>query len=254
MSLIPSKVLTTEKVDDRLVFMTVEKPTNLTYKPGQFVRCAIPLVEEPTSDADFIARPYSMASHPSDDVLAFYIAKLPDGEMSPQMFNLNAGDTVYVDDTAWGMMTDMRLAKGETLFLIASGTGLASFLSFMKDDLWSRYERVIVVHSVRKNIDHVLTDRFNELARGHENAFDFVSITTREPNVSKINGFNERLPALIESGEFEKNLNVELTPEKARVILCGNPEFVTAVKGVLKQRGFSAPRRGQMGTLVSETY
>lgn len=254
MSLIPVKVLTTEKVDDRLVFMTVEKPAGLTYKPGQFVRCALPLVENPQTDSDFIARPYSMASHPNDEELAFFIAKLPDGEMSPQMFDLNAGDTLYVDDTAWGMMTDMRLAKGETLLMMASGTGLASFLSFMKDDLWSRYDRVIIVHSVRKNIDHALTERILNEARGHENAFDFVSITTREPNVSKMNGFNQRLPELIESGEFEKMLGVELTPEKARVILCGNPDFVQAVKTQLKARGFTAPRRGQMGTLVSETY
>ena len=69
-----------------------------------------------------------------------------------------------------------------------------------------------------------------------------------------MSGFNQRLPELIESGEFEKTLGIELTPEKARVILCGNPDFVQAVKTQLKARGFSAPRRGQMGTLVSETY
>lgn len=254
MSLTPVKVLTAHQPTDFLVFLTVEKPAGLTYRPGQFVRCALPLKPDPKTDDDFIARPYSMASHPSDDTLAFYIAKMSEGEMSPQMFDLTAGDTLYVDDTAWGMMTDMRLMKGETLFLMASGTGIAAYLSFMKDDLWSRYDRVVVVHSVRENQDLALTDRFKALAQGHENQFDFVSITTREPNVSTINGFNRRLPALIESGEFEKTLGVELTPEKARVILCGNPEFVEAVKTLLKDRGFTAPRRGQMGTLVSESY
>lgn len=254
MSLTPVKVLTTQKANDRLIYMTVEKPQGLNYQPGQFVRCALPLIDNPQNDADFIGRPYSMASHPSEETLAFFIAKLPNGEMSPQMFNLEVGDTVWIDNAAWGMMTDARLAKGETLFMMGSGTGLASYLSFIKDDLWSRYDRVIVVHSVRKNEDHVLTDRFMELARGHENAFDFVSITTREPNVSKMNGFNRRLPELIESGEFEKTLGIELTPEKARVILCGNPDFVQAVKTVLKARGFTAPRRGQTGTMVSETY
>lgn len=254
MSLIPCKVLTTQKTDDRLVYMTVEKPEGFTYKPGQFVRCALPLVDNPQSDADFIGRPYSMASHPTDNELAFYIAKLPEGEVSPQMFDLKVGDTLYIDDTAWGMMSDMRLAKGETLLMMGSGTGIASYLSFMKDNLWSRFDRVVVVHSVRKNADHALTERFEALAESHKNAFDFVSITTREANVSKMNGFNRRLPELIESGEFEKTLNVELTPEKARVILCGNPDFVQAVKTVLKARGFTAPRRGQLGTLVSETY
>lgn len=254
MSLIASQVLSTEKFNERLVYMTVEKPTGLTYRPGQFVRCALPLTVSPQTDADFVSRPYSIASHPDEDVLAFYVAKLPAGEMSPQMFDLDVGDTLYVDDVAWGIMTDERLEKGKTLFIFASGTGLASFLAFLKDDPWNRYDEVIIVHSVRKAIDLCLTDKLQEAAQGHENQYRFVPVTTREEKPSKIGSFNRRLPDVIESGEFEKVLERPLIPSEARVMVCGNPEFVKAVKTVLKTRGFTAPRRGVLGTLVSETY
>lgn len=254
MSLIPCKVLTTEKANDRLTFMTVEKPEGLTYLPGQFVRCALPVKNEPRDEADFIARPYSMASHPSEDHLSFYIAKLPGGDMSPQMYDLQVGDTVWVDDTAWGMMTDTRLEKDRTLYLMASGTGLASFLSLIKDDPWSRYKEVIVVHSVRHAQDLFLTEKFETAAVGHENRFLFVPVTTRDEKPSKMLGFNQRLPEAIESGAFEALLERQLNPETSSVMVCGNPEFVKAVKATLKARGFTAPRRGNLGTLVSETY
>ena len=254
MSLIPCKVLTTEKANDRLTFMTVEKPEGLTYLPGQFVRCALPVKNEPRDEADFIARPYSMASHPSEDHLSFYIAKLPGGDMSPQMYDLQVDDTVWVDDTAWGMMTDTRLEKDRTLYLMASGTGLASFLSLIKDDPWSRYKEVIVVHSVRHAQDLFLTEKFETAAVGHENRFLFVPVTTRDEKPSKMLGFNQRLPEAIESGAFEALLERQLNPETSCVMVCGNPEFVKAVKATLKARGFTAPRRGNLGTLVSETY
>ena len=131
--------------NDRVMFFSVTKPEGFTYRSGQFVRCGIALKENPQAEDDFLMRPYSLASHPGENKLSFYVARVLDGALSPKLFELKVGDTVYVDDTAYGLMLPERLEKGGTLFCFASGTGLSAFLSIVKNNPWERFDNVTIM-------------------------------------------------------------------------------------------------------------
>lgn len=241
--------------NERVMFVSVEKPAGFQFQPGQFVRLGIGLVDQPKTEGDCLMRPYSIASHPSEDKLSFYIARVIDGALTPKLFELKVGDTVYVDDTAYGLMLPNRLERGGTLICFASGTGLSAFLSVIKDNPWKRFDNVVVVHCARCADDITLTEAFNEAVKrqNHEVNFRFIAATTREPDPSKCGEITRRIPEAIAQGEFEK-MGFTLTPQWVRAMICGNPGFVDGVKKALKDRGFTAPRGEKLGTYVAENF
>ena len=102
--------------NERVMFFSVTKPEGFTFKPGQFVRCGIALTATPEKEEDFLMRPYSIASHPDENKISFYVARVLDGALTPKLFEKEVGDTLYLDDTAYGLMLPERLEKGGTLF------------------------------------------------------------------------------------------------------------------------------------------
>lgn len=240
---------------DRLMFLTLAKPEGFTFKSGQFVRVALPVTDAPQNEEDWLGRAYSLASTPDEDVLCFYIAKVADGALSPRLFELQVGDEVFVDENAYGFLQTDRLEPHGTLLCLASGTGLASFLSIVKNNPWSRFDNVMVVHCVRSADEVSLRDRFEKAAKdqGHEVNFRFIAATTRESDTARAGEITCRLPQAIEEGFFEK-IGFDLTPERVRVMVCGNPPFVKALTDLFKARGFKSPRGATLGTFINENF
>lgn len=241
--------------NDRVMFFSVTKPEGFTYRSGQFVRCGVALKENPQTEEDFLMRPYSLASHPGENKLSFYVARVLDGALSPKLFELKVGDTVYVGDTAYGLMLPERLEKGGTLFCFASGTGLSAFLSIVKNNPWERFDNVVIVHCARCADDITLTDAFTQAVReqGRGVNFRFIAATTRESDPCRCGEINKRVPQAIADGDFEK-MGFTFTPQWVRAMICGNPGFVDSMKKVLKERGFTAPRGAKLGTYVAENF
>ena len=240
---------------ERVMFFSVTKPSGFTFQPGQFVRCGIALTDNPQKEEDFLLRPYSIASHPDENQISFYVARVLDGALSPKLFEKKVGDILYLDDTAYGLMLPSRLEKGATLMCFASGTGLSAFLSIIKDNPWKQFDNVVVVHCGRSGDDITLTDAFNKAVKeqGREVNFRFIAATTRENDPSKCGEINKRIPQAITEGDFEK-MGFTLTPQWVRAMICGNPGFVDSMKKVLKDRGFTAPRGDKLGTYVAENF
>ncbi len=255
MALQPVTITELSLHSDRVMFFSVTKPEGFRYQPGQFVRCGIALKDNPQSDEDYLLRPYSIASHPSENKISFYVARVIDGALTPKLFEKKTGDTLYLDDTAYGLMLPERLEKGGTLMCFASGTGLSAFLSVVKDNPWKRFDNVVVVHCGRCGDDITLTDAFMEAVRkqNREVNFRFIAATTREADPQKCGEITKRVPQAILEGEFEK-MGFTLTPQWVRAMICGNPGFVDSMKKVLKERGFTAPRGEKLGTYVAENF
>ena len=159
-----------EHHNDRVMFFSVTKPEGFHFQPGQFVRCGVALVSDPKNEEDFLMRPYSIASHPQENRISFYVARVLDGALTPKLFDLKVGDTLYLDDTAYGLMLPSRLETGGTLICFASGTGLSAFLSIVKDNPWKRFDNVVVVHCARCAKDITLTAAFSQAV--HEQGRD----------------------------------------------------------------------------------
>jgi ferredoxin--NADP+ reductase len=136
---------------------------------------------------------------------------------------------------------------------LATGTGLAPFISMLQDfETWSKYQHINLVYSVRTESELAYVERIQEIAEtfgeGHT-GFKFIPIITRDPHAT----LHDRLPILIENGELEKVANLQFNIDTTHVMLCGNPQMVDDTKAALKARGLVMNRRGE-GNIAVENY
>lgn len=243
------KLLERRQWREGLVSLRFEKPEGFVFKPGQFARLGL---ETPDG---YVARAYSMASLPSEPFLEFFIVAVPGGVLSPRLTSLKAGESVFLEKELFGNMIPTRIPGGNTLWMLASGTGLAPFISICRDEsMWQMWPTHILVHSVRKAEDLAYIDKIQSIAAdsslggGKGRKLIHIPVVTREATEF----LSQRIPALIEQGVLADKAGVPMDPENSRILLCGNPEMIQSVRDTLKPLGFKAPRRGNPGNLLSE--
>lgn len=243
------KVLSVHRWAHNLFSFTMTRPAHFKFTAGQFARIGLMV------NGELVVRAYSVVSSPFDENLEFFSIVVPDGAFTSNLQHLEIGDELYLDKTAYGYLTLARyqLPLAHDLWLLATGTGLAPFLSMLQDfETWTKYQHIHLIYSVRSTAELAYVDRIQEIAEsfgeGHT-GFKFVSIITRDPNAT----LHDRLPVLIENGELEKVVGLSLNPATSHVMLCGNPQMVEDTKDALKQRGLTMNRRGE-GNIAVENY
>ena len=243
------KVLSVHRWAHNLFSFTMTRPAHFKFTAGQFARIGLMV------NGELVVRAYSVVSSPFDENLEFFSIVVPDGAFTSNLQHLETGDELYLDKTAYGYLTLARyqLPLAHDLWLLATGTGLAPFLSMLQDfETWTKYQHIHLIYSVRSTAELAYVDRIQELAEsfgeGHT-GFKFVPIITRDPNAP----LHDRLPVLIENGELEKVVGLSLNPATSHVMLCGNPQMVEDTKDALKQRGLTMNRRGE-GNIAVENY
>lgn len=243
------KVLSVHRWAPTLFSFTMTRPAHFKFTAGQFARIGLKVGEE------LVVRAYSVVSSPFDETLEFFSIVVPDGAFTSNLQHLKVGDELYLEKIPYGYLTLARYQQPlpHDLWLLATGTGLAPFLSMLQDfDTWSKYQKINLVYSVRTAAELAYVDRIQEIAEtfgeGHI-GFKFISIITRDPSAQ----LHDRLPVLIENGELEKVAGIELSPATSHVMLCGNPEMVDDTKDALKRRGLTMNRRGE-GNIAVENY
>jgi len=243
------KVLSVHRWTPTLFSFTMTRPAHFKFTAGQFARIGLKVGEE------LVVRAYSVVSSPFDETLEFFSIVVPDGAFTSNLQHLKVGDELYLEKIPYGYLTLARYQQPlpHDLWLLATGTGLAPFLSMLQDfDTWSKYQKINLVYSVRTAAELAYVDRIQEIAEtfgeGHV-GFKFISIITRDPSAQ----LHDRLPVLIENGELEKVAGIELSPATSHVMLCGNPEMVDDTKEALKCRGLTMNRRGE-GNIAVENY
>ncbi|WP_447511708.1 ferredoxin--NADP reductase [Acinetobacter geminorum] len=243
------KVLSVHRWTPTLFSFTMTRPAHFKFTAGQFARIGLKVGEE------LVVRAYSVVSSPFDETLEFFSIVVPDGAFTSNLQHLKVGDELYLEKIPYGYLTLARYQQPlpHDLWLLATGTGLAPFLSMLQDfDTWSKYQKINLVYSVRTAAELAYVDRIQEIAEtfgeGHE-GFKFIPIITRDPSAP----LHERLPILIESGELEKFAGIELNPATSHVMLCGNPQMVDDTKEALKRHDLTMNRRGE-GNIAVENY
>ena len=243
------KVLSVHRWAHNLFSFTMTRPAHFKFTAGQFARIGLMV------NGELVVRAYSVVSSPFDENLEFFSIVVPDGAFTSNLQHLEVDDELYLDKTAYGYLTLARyqLPLAHDLWLLATGTGLAPFLSMLQDfETWTKYQHIHLIYSVRSTAELAYVDRIQELAEsfgeGHT-GFKFIPIITRDPNAT----LHDRLPVLIENGELEKVVGLSLNPATSHVMLCGNPHMVEDTKDALKQRGLTMNRRGE-GNIAVENY
>ncbi|EXU30491.1 ferredoxin--NADP reductase [Acinetobacter baumannii] len=243
------KVLSVHRWTPTLFSFTMTRPSHFKFTAGEFARIGFKVGDE------LVVRAYSVVSSPFDETLEFFSIVVPDGAFTSNLQHLKVGDELYLEKIPYGYLTLARYQQPlpHDLWLLATGTGLAPFLSMLQDfETWSNYQKINLVYSVRTAAELAYVDRIQEIAEtfgeGHL-GFKFIPIITRDPSAP----LHERLPVLIENGELEKVAGLELSPASSHVMLCGNPQMVDDTKEALKRRGLTMNRRGE-GNIAVENY
>lgn len=230
----------------------ITRDAGFRFRAGQFARLG---VTKP--DGSVAWRAYSVVSAPHDEYLEFFSIVVPGGEFTSELSRLRPGDTLLVDRQAFGFLTLDRFADGRDLWLLATGTGLAPFLSILQDlDVWERFERIILVYSVRQQAELAYQPLIAGLAgqehlEGVAQKLVYLPIITREQVDGCLHG---RITTLIDNGQLEAAAGVALTPEHSRVMLCGNPEMVADTRALLKARDLQLSLSRRPGQVAVENY
>lgn len=243
------KVLSVKRWSAQLFSFTMTRPQSFKFTAGQFARIGLSVNDE------LIVRAYSVVSSPYDETLEFFSIVVPNGAFTSHLNELTVGTTIYLEKVPYGFLTLARYQAPapRDLWLLATGTGLAPFLSMLQDfNVWKDYQYIFLAYSVRTAEELAYVDKIKQIlevfSEGHT-GFRFVPIITRDPNAVP----NQRLPQLILTGELERIVEQAFSPEHSHVMLCGNPDMVEDTKEALKSRGLTMNRRG-VGNIAVENY
>lgn len=243
------KVLSVHRWTPTLFSFTLTRPAHFKFSAGQFARIGLKVKD------DLVVRAYSIVSSPFDETLEFFSIVVPDGAFTSNLQHLKVDDELYLEKIPYGFLTLARyqLPLPQDLWLLATGTGLAPFISMLQDfSTWENYQHIYLVYSVRSAAELAYVEKIQEIAstfgEGHS-GFKFIPVITRDPKAI----LHDRLPVLIENGELEKAADHLLNPASSHVMLCGNPQMVEDTKEALKRRGLTMNRRGE-GNIAVENY
>ncbi|MDB5742809.1 MAG: ferredoxin--NADP(+) reductase [Polaromonas sp.] len=244
------RVLSVNHWTDRLFSFTTTRDAGLRFSNGHFTMIGLKVNDKP------LLRAYSIVSANYEEHLEFLSIKVPEGPLTSRLQHIQVGDTIIVGKKPTGTLLIDYLLPGKRLYLLSTGTGLAPFLSVIRDpETYENFAEVIVVHGVRHAAELAYHDFITQELPQHELLGEMVSkqlkyypTVTREPfrNQGRIND-------LIKSGKLFSDLGVPpLDPLTDRVMLCGSPEMLSSLKAILEHLDFEEGNTTKPGDFVIE--
>lgn len=244
------RVTEVQHYTDRLFRFRVTRPQSLRFRSGEFVMLGLP------SDGKPLLRAYSIASPSWDEGLEFFSIKVPGGPLTEKLQNIKIGDEILLRSKTTGTLVHDALTPGKRLFMISTGTGIAPFISIMRDpESYEKFDQLILSHTCRLvselqyGFDSVAATKddplIGELAQTQ--LLHFAS-TTREPSAHQ-----GRITSLISDGTFFTALGLErFDPAHDRIMLCGSMDMIKDVGAMLEPMGFKEGSNAEPGSYVLE--
>jgi ferredoxin--NADP+ reductase len=244
------KVLTVHHWTDRLFSFTTTRDAALRFSNGHFTMIGLMVNNKP------LLRAYSIVSPNYEEHLEFLSIKVQDGPLTSKLQHIQVGDTLIVGKKPTGTLLIDYLLPGKNLYLLSTGTGLAPFLSIIRDPAtYERFEKVIVVHGVRQVNELAYHDYITEELPKHELLGEMIGqqllyypTVTREPYKNQ-----GRLTDLITNGKIFQDLNLpNFDPAVDRIMICGSPQMLKDLKKILEDLSFKEGSTTTPGDFVIE--
>jgi ferredoxin--NADP+ reductase len=229
-------VLSVRHWNDTLFSFKTTRDRGLRFKNGHFLMIGLEIEGKP------LMRAYSVASPNYEDYLEFYSIKVPNGPLTSRLQHLQPGDAILVNKRPTGTLIVNNVRPGKRLYLLSTGTGLAPFMSIIRDpETYEKFEHVVVAHGVRFANELGYADYIRDELPQHEylgeqvkNQLRYYPTVTREPFEH-----NGRITDLLESGKLCRDIGLpDLDPEHDRVMICGSPSMLGDLVTMLEGRGF----------------
>ena len=244
------KVLSVHHWTDRLFSFTTTRDRSMRFSNGHFTMIGLRVDNKP------LLRAYSIASANYEDHLEFLSIKVEDGPLTSRLRKIQVGDTVIVGRKSTGTLVIDYLLPGKRLYMLATGTGLAPFMSIVRDPAtYERFEQIVLVHGVRIVDELAYHGLLVDHLPAHEFLGDMVSSQLLYyPTVTREEYRNQgRIPDLVESGKLFSDLGLPpFDPAEDRVMICGSPAMLRDLKQLLERRGFREGNTSAPGDFVIE--
>ena len=236
--------------NDSLFSFRTSRQQSLRFENGHFIMIGLEVEGKP------LMRAYSVASANYQPELEFFSIKVPDGPLTSRLQNIQVGDRVIMSTKPTGTLIAGNLKPGKHLYLLGTGTGLAPFLSIIRDpEVYERFEKIILVHGVR----HVSELAYQPLIEDELPQDEYLGECVREqliyyPTVTRESyKHNGRITDLMTSGKLFLDIGLpKPTTDDDRFMLCGSPSMLKDLCRILDERGFTESRHGHLADYVIE--
>ena len=237
---------------ERLFSFTITRPQSFRFRSGEFVMIGLPGADKP------VLRAYSIASPAWAEEIEFLSIKVSDGPLTSKLQLIQPGDPILMGRKTTGTLVLDALKGGKRLFLISTGTGLAPFLSVARDpEAYQRFERLIVVHTVREAAELAYRDLFEReifddplIGDEAKAQLSYLPSVTREPFARR-----GRVTDRIRSGEFFRDAGLStgaFNPDVDRVMLCGSMDMIKETAALIEGYGLVEGSNSNPGDYVLE--
>ncbi|MBN8917876.1 MAG: ferredoxin--NADP reductase [Rhizobiales bacterium] len=244
------QVLSVHHWTDRLFSFTTTRDPGFRFRTGEFTMIGLKVDGRP------LLRAYSVVSPAWAETLEFFSIKVPNGPLTSRLQHIQVGDAITVGRKATGTLVMDNLLPGKNLYLLGTGTGLAPFLSVIRDpETYERFEKVVLVHGCRNVADLAYEDLITQELPAHEFLGEEIAAkllyyptVTREPFRN-----TGRISTLLESGKLCADVGLPpLDAATDRVMICGSPAMMVDLKTLLESRGFAEGSGSEPGHFVIE--
>lgn len=244
------RVLSVHHWTDKLFTFTCTRNEALRFSNGHFTMIGLQVDGKP------LLRAYSIVSPNYEEHLEFLSIKVPNGPLTSRLQHIQVGDTVIVGKKPTGTLLTDYLLPGKRLYLLSTGTGMAPFMSIIRDpEAYERYEKIVLVHGVRQKDELAYHDLITDHLPKHEYLGDLIAEKLLYyPTVTRESYKNMgRVTHLIENGKLFQDLGLPaLNPAEDRVMICGSPGMLRDLKTMLEGRGFKEGSTTTPGDFVIE--
>ncbi len=244
-------VLSVHHWNESLFSFTTTRRSGLRFRNGHFLMIGLEVDGKP------LVRAYSVVSPNYEEHLEFLSIKVPDGPLTSRLQGIQVGDSILVSEKSVGTLVLDDLNSGKHLYLFSTGTGLAPFMSIVRDpETYERFEKVVLIHGVRTVSELAYGDYLRHELPKHE----FLGDMVREqliyyPTVTR-EAFTHtgRLTTAIQSGQLFVDIGLPaLDPAVDRAMICGSPARLKETAKMLDARVFKvSPSLGNPGDYVFE--
>ncbi|MBV1920290.1 MAG: ferredoxin--NADP reductase [Pseudomonadales bacterium] len=249
-SFIKEQVTSVTHWNDTLFSFTTSRDPSFRFKNGHFIMMGLELEGRP------LMRAYSIASANYEDELEFFSIKVQDGPLTSKLQKVEVGDEILLSKKPTGTLLQENLLPGKNLYLLSTGTGLAPFLSIIKDpEVYEQYEHIILVHGVRYTSELAYQEIISQELPNNEffgddvkNKLIYYPSVTREKYVN-----NGRVTDLITSGKLTRDIGLPaIDKENDRFMICGSTAMLKDSCKILDALGLEEARQGNQGHYVIE--
>lgn len=236
--------------NESLFSFTTSRDPSFRFKNGHFIMIGLEHEGRP------LMRAYSIASANYEEQLEFFSIKVENGPLTSRLQHIRPGDEIFLSTKPTGTLVLDHLIPGRNLYLLSTGTGLAPFISIIKDpETYAQYDKIILTHGVRWASELAYQKLINDELPNNEFFGDqvrekliYYPTVTREPFRNQ-----GRLTDLMESGKLFSDIGLpHFDLEQDRFMLCGSPSMLKDLTAILDARGFTEARHGDQGHYVIE--